>query len=51
MSDKSKILVVDDDDRLLEALTLFLGQRGYQVSAKGCSASTASGRTWWCSTS
>jgi DNA-binding response OmpR family regulator len=33
MSDKSKILVVDDDDRLLEALTLFLGQRGYQVSA------------------
>jgi two-component system KDP operon response regulator KdpE len=33
MSDKPKILVVDDDARLLEALTIFLGQRGYQVSA------------------
>jgi DNA-binding response OmpR family regulator len=33
MSDKAKILVVDDDARLLEALTIFLEQHGYQVSA------------------
>jgi two-component system KDP operon response regulator KdpE len=32
MTDKSKILVIDDDARLLEALTIFLEQRGYQVS-------------------
>ena len=32
MSSEPRILVVDDDSRLLEALTIFLGKNGYQVS-------------------
>lgn len=33
MSDKPTVLVVDDDVRLLAALTIFLRERGYQVNA------------------
>jgi DNA-binding response OmpR family regulator len=32
MSSEPKILVVDDDSKLLDALTIFLGKYGYQVS-------------------
>ncbi len=35
MNHKTKILVIDDDARLSEALTIFLSKNGYEVSAAG----------------
>jgi CheY-like chemotaxis protein len=48
---KTRILVVDDDQRLRDLLVRYLGGEGYEVKAPGwTSSSAASATTWWCST-
>jgi len=52
---KTRILVVDDDQRLRDLLVRYLGGEGYEVKAvptppAWTSSSPASATTWWCST-
>ena len=50
-----KVLVVDDEESLLEAVRYALSREGFEVvrpptAARPCATSRPNGPTWWCST-